>query len=60
MWSLDVAELARFRMSPDESVNFSLNGNLYSPTPAVRSAIAMARLNRYPECDAFALHCVIE
>jgi histidinol-phosphate aminotransferase len=53
--SLDLAELARRGLSPEEVLDFSVNSNPYGPSPAVSAALARVPLDRYPDRECLAL-----
>ncbi len=47
--ALDYAELERLHLQADEIIDFSVNANVYGPSPRVREAIAQVALDRYPD-----------
>lgn len=53
--ALDFAELERLGIDPNLVLDFSVNGNPYGPSPAVREALARVPLDRYPDREALAL-----
>ncbi|MGV3482923.1 MAG: 5,6-dimethylbenzimidazole synthase [Planctomycetaceae bacterium] len=46
---LDLEELARFGIKPEDATDFSSNILPHGPSPRVRAAIASAPLDRYPD-----------
>jgi L-threonine-O-3-phosphate decarboxylase len=48
----DLDELERFGLKADEVLDFSANINPFGPSPAVRAALAQARVDRYPDPEA--------
>jgi histidinol-phosphate aminotransferase len=48
------AELAQWGLGPNDIIDFSVSGNPFGPSPAVRRALAMVPLDRYPDPDALA------
>ena len=57
--AIDFAELRRLRLSPDDVLDFSANTNPFGPSPAVRTAIAAAPPDRYPDRDSLALRAAL-
>ncbi len=53
--ALDYAELERLGLEPDQVLDFSVNSNPFGPSPAVRDALALVPLERYPDREALAL-----
>ncbi len=53
--ALDFAELEGLGLEPDAVLDFSVNGNPYGPSPAVREAVAGVPFERYPDGEALAL-----
>ncbi len=53
--SLDLAELARRGLHPDQVVDFSVNANPFGPSPAVGAALAQVPVDRYPDRECGAL-----
>jgi L-threonine-O-3-phosphate decarboxylase len=53
--SLDVAEMQRIRLRPDEVLDFSANVNPYAPSLAVRDVLASVPLGQYPDRGCVAL-----
>lgn len=47
--ALDFAELERLGLTPEDLVDFSVNGNPYGPSPRVAEAIARVPVERYPD-----------
>lgn len=48
----DVAELAALGLTPDDILDFSVNGNPYGAAPGIRQAIARVSIERFPDRDA--------
>ncbi|HTI15945.1 MAG TPA: histidinol-phosphate transaminase [Dictyobacter sp.] len=57
--ALDYTELRRLNVHPDEVLDFSVNSNPYGPSPHVRTAIAQANLERYPDRECTQLRQAI-
>jgi histidinol-phosphate aminotransferase len=57
--ALDFAELARLGLQPEAVLDFSVNGNPYGPSPAVRAAVVGVAIERYPDREALALRCAL-
>ncbi len=57
--ALDFAELERLELKPDDILDFSVNGNPYGPSPAVRAAMSHVLIERYPDREALALRRVL-
>ncbi len=57
--SPDFDELRRLGLDPKALLDFSANINPYGPSPAVRRAVNLARLDRYPDRDACELRVTI-
>lgn len=53
--ALDYVELERLGLAPAEVLDFSVNGNPYGPSPAVREAMSQVPPERYPDREALAL-----
>lgn len=53
--SLDLAELARRGLQPDQVLDFSVNVNPFGPSPLVCEALAHVPVDRYPDRECAAL-----
>jgi len=51
----DYEELEVWGFTPEDVLDFSVNGNPYGPPPGVRDALQDVPLDRYPDRDALAL-----
>jgi histidinol-phosphate aminotransferase len=52
---LDLTELARLGLDPDQVLDFSVNTNPFGPSPGVGAALAHIPLDRYPDPGALLL-----
>ena len=57
--AIDFAELHRLGFTPGDVLDFSANTNPFSPSPAVRAAIAATPPDRYPDRQALALRAAL-
>ncbi len=57
--ALDYEELWRRGLNADEVLDFSANTNPYGPAPAVRTAIAAAVVERYPDREALVFRAAV-
>ena len=53
--ALDIEELARLGIAPDEIIDFSVNSNPWGPSPAVRQTLEKVVIDRYPDRESLAL-----
>jgi histidinol-phosphate aminotransferase len=59
--ALDYGEITRLGLQPEEILDFSVNGNLYGPSPHVYQALADASIDRYPDRECLALrHAILD
>ncbi len=57
--AMDLGELQRLGLNPDDVLDFSANTNPYGPSPAVRAALANVSLDRYPDRESLALRAAL-
>lgn len=55
----DYEELEAWGFTPEDVLDFSVNGNPYGPPPGVREALQDVPLERYPDREALALRRVL-
>ncbi len=53
--AMDYTELERLHLQADRIIDFSVNANIYGPSPRVREAIAQVALDRYPDRECLQL-----
>lgn len=57
--ALDFAELKREGLTPQDLLDFSVNGNPFGPSPAVREALRRVSLDQYPDREAIDLRAAL-
>jgi histidinol-phosphate/aromatic aminotransferase/cobyric acid decarboxylase-like protein len=55
----DAAELRRYRLNPDEVLDFSICTNPFGPSPRVYEALASVPLDKYPDRECLALRTAL-
>jgi threonine-phosphate decarboxylase len=55
----DLGELRALGLRPDDVLDFSSNVNPYGPSPAVREALAVVPLGRYPDRECLELRAAL-